>query len=178
MRRDRDWEPVPHDALQADQSSKGVVTQSWAHCCELQPRACVRSGHSSPPCSGLVSTSRARLWRPPPQLFVQPFQRLHGETSQWIGHGPRWQVFDSSRCGHALPPWLSKRVTRRVRCATPSLHVAEHAPHSDHCETAQSTAHGMVLHAWSSASALHDLPPLIGCTVTLRVRVLVPDPQK
>ena len=77
--------------------------------------------------------------------------------------------------GHSLPPWLSRRVTVRVRfISVPWPLTGAHAPHDVY---SQSTGHSCFWHSLSSMNAPHALPPSLGAALRMRKRRCVPPPH-
>jgi hypothetical protein len=70
--RVRDFEPPPHDLVQADQAPNAVVSQWIGHGPSLQVSVSSVCGQASPP-NDAATVSRVRIFAPPPQ------DRLHDE---------------------------------------------------------------------------------------------------
>jgi hypothetical protein len=76
----------------------------------------------------------------------------------------------SVSAGHAVPPFVAAVTTLRVRVRVPVL--VAHLDQADHADTVQFVGVG-ILHADVSERHGHSMPPYIGLTVILRVRVEV-----
>ena len=141
--------------------------------------ACVSSsrGHAAPPLALGTVTLRVRVWVPPPHSVEQDPQSVHEPTWQSTGHACVLQFWDSVNVGHAAPPFKGCVVTVRVRDCVPPPQSLSHVLHEDHDDTLQSTGQPCVLHADVSVRAGHDVPPLAGWTVMMRVLVWMPPPH-
>ena len=76
-----------------------------------------------------------------------------------------------------MPPKSIARLTPRVRTETPPPHVALQLSHVPQSCTKQSTGHGLVAQLFVSTGPGHSVPPCFGCTVTVCVRKVVPEPH-
>ena len=111
----RDCAPPPHDLLHADQAQNTDTRQLSAHANELQLRASLIYGHSTPPNVTAVMMERERDCAPVPHDLVHVDQALYSDTAQSTGQGEVLHMRLSSRYGHAYPPWASCRMTDRER---------------------------------------------------------------
>jgi hypothetical protein len=169
--------PVPHETLHADQRVQLDNTQSIGHGDSAHLRYSPRKGHSTPPKSSLLTTSRVRVWKPVPQVLEQVLHSPNEVTSQWIGHGPLLHVCDWLRSPQSLPPCSAETVTWRDRVSVPWPQLSEHSLHSLHGVASQSIGHAACLQATVSSRSSHALPPYAASISTLRWRFFWPPPQ-
>jgi len=100
MLRERDCEPVPHEAVHVVQALKVLATQSTSQVCMLHERVSSKCGHASPPADTAVTMLRERDCEPVPHEAVHVVQALKPLTSQSSGHASLLQSRDSTRYGH------------------------------------------------------------------------------
>jgi hypothetical protein len=145
----------------------------------LQPCSCsISAGQAKPPFAASSTTSRIRVWVPPPHSTVQFAQSSQSDITQSCGQGSTLQSLSSQVLGHAAPPW-SGWVTSRVRFCIPPSQVAEQVLYSPHGPMTQSTGHGCVLQTWKSTFPGYfgqAAPPYMGW-VRFRYRRCSPAPQ-
>ena len=84
--RERDWVPAAHVVEHAPQSDQADSMQSIGQDHTLQGCVSARDGHATPPLLTSVTTVRARLCEPLPQLWEHVDHRSHAETTQSTGH--------------------------------------------------------------------------------------------
>jgi hypothetical protein len=102
--RERDFEPVPHDAEHFLHAPQLVTLQSLGHGMLLQGCTSASVGHLMPPYAGWVEMPRVRLCMPIPQLLEQVSHATKSATTQSIGHTPVLHAFVSNSVGQASPP--------------------------------------------------------------------------
>ena len=117
---------------------------------------------------------RDRLCKPLPHVFVHAVQELNGETSQWIGHGPKSQFVVSVSAPHATPPCAAAAVVARVRVRTPVAHDCEQSLHASQADCTQLKGQDMALQARVSDVDPQPLPPCANWRVMARERVWEP----
>ena len=89
-------------------------TAQWTgHAPSTQTCSSPRYGHALPPCAGLTSTVRARVFLPSPQVFEHRVNRPHFDMTQSTGHAPVAQSWVCLSAGQALPLWSDSVATVR-----------------------------------------------------------------
>mmetsp|Transcript_67514 Transcript_67514/g.187181 ORF Transcript_67514/g.187181 Transcript_67514/m.187181 type:complete len:405 (-) Transcript_67514:1208-2422(-) len=136
-RRRKRW-PALQALLQADHSDQGKSTQSWSHGWGLQSFSCIVSTVGKPPCSGVRTTRRLRVFVPPPQAREHADQALHRPMSPSTGQGRSLQDRLPRKGGHFRCSPVGPRTTSRVMfCKPPLPHGLEQGPKT-HSVTSQS----------------------------------------
>jgi hypothetical protein len=143
--RKRDFVPPPHALLHASQSVQDDTVQFSAlsggsHACALQTCDSIKAPQLAPPCAAGMVTPRVRYSTPPSHSSEQTPQSLQAPAMQATGHSCTLQGVDSSRSGHATPPFADGVVTPRVRVWVPVPHVVVQALGAPQADTTQSTA--------------------------------------
>jgi hypothetical protein len=98
--RERDCEPVPHEAVHVVQTLKAVTSQSVGQACVLHASVSSKCGHASPPFCTAVETLRERDCEPVPHEAVHVVQALKSLTTQSFGHAWLLHARCSCRYGH------------------------------------------------------------------------------
>jgi hypothetical protein len=122
--------------------------------------------------------TRLRDFVPLPHVLVQPEYADHIDTSQWIGHGPRFrQSRLEVRAPHPTPPSNGSLITERERVWVPVPQVAVHSPYVPQSEISQSKGQAVTPHVTTASSEGQPRPPFACCTSTVRERDLEPTPH-
>jgi hypothetical protein len=186
--RERDWMPLPHPRVQADQSlhsdtaqltSLAPVRGHGGHVVSLHVFSSEWfGGHAAPPWFALTETLRVRVWTPPPQFTVHMPHSDQSLMTQSTGQSEMSeQVPWSSRGGQVAPLHDISVVTVRARVLTPTPHVFEHVDQAAQSDTWQSTGQHPLLHVRVSVRTGHAAPLLAAPFRTVRVRSCEPPPH-
>jgi hypothetical protein len=171
--RERDCVPPPHDTVHGDHADHCVTEH--VHTPKLHACVSLSASHAAPLLAGATTTLRVRRESPGPHICEQAPHVVHALSWQSIGHAAGAHASLSLSGGHEAPLHCASVVTVRVCVRVPLPHVTEHDDHVDQPLTTHDTGQQPKPQLDVSESSGQAAPPLAGCTVTVRVRVLVAD---
>lgn len=130
-----------------------------------------------PPLTGSFDSLRVRDLVPPPHFFVHFFHGDHGARTQSMGHGAVLQA-----CCFVSSPQAAPSLVGLVRIILVAVMLPEpqgfvQLVHSPHGLVMQAPGHGAVPHLALSDRAGHLVPLSLGCSDTVRMRIVSPPPH-
>jgi sulfur carrier protein ThiS len=174
---DRSFVPPPHVEEHAPQPPQSP-TQSTGHGLSLHAALSGDDGQALPPFAAEVVTEYDRSFVPPPHVAEHEPQspQVPAQSTASGAQSPSLHAALSGDDGQASPPFAAEVVTEYDRSFVPSSHPSEHACQSPQAP-AQSTGHGLSLHAALSGDEGQALPPFAAEMVTEYDRSFVPPPH-
>ena len=166
--RVRTCTPVPHDLLHTLHSCT-VNAQSCGHAWRLQDSTCNSVPvHGFPPLVCRVFTARARVFEPPPHVWVQEPHCAYSSHSQSVGHECTLHMRESTISGQIAPPSAAVTRTVRLRICKPLPQDTEHSSQMPNALTVQSMGQFGPLQVRELVSEGQALPPYLADLLTTR----------